>query len=157
MRNWGARLLLAGLTTGITDGLFACVMALVNGSTVMRLWQNVAFVLLGKPSFDGGWRTAGIGLLMHFGVAFAWSAIFLLLYANWQWLQRQGIVKVALVYGPMIWLVMSLVVIPLILHRPPTINARWWIQLIGHFPFVGLPIVSCIARPALRRMDEAPA
>jgi hypothetical protein len=27
---------------------------------------------------------------------------------------------------------------------PPAINMRWWVQLIGHFPFVGLPIVASI-------------
>jgi uncharacterized membrane protein YagU involved in acid resistance len=57
---------------------------------------------------------------------------------------RYGIFKVAAVYGPFIWMFMSLVVIPLLLHRPPTFNIRWWVQLIGHFPFVGLPIVTLI-------------
>jgi hypothetical protein len=40
-------------------------------------------------------------------------------------------------------MVMSLVLIPPFTHRPPTIGFRWWVQLIGHFPFVGLPIVAC--------------
>jgi uncharacterized membrane protein YagU involved in acid resistance len=53
---------------------------------------------------------------------------------------RYGPLKVAALYGPFIWIVMSLVVIPLLLHRPPKINVRWWVQLIGHIPFVGLPI-----------------
>ena len=53
---------------------------------------------------------------------------------------------VAAVYGPLIWLVMSLVVIPAFSHRPPTINFRWWMQFVGHFPFVGLPIVAMIGR-----------
>jgi len=38
--------------------------------------------------------------------------------------------------------VMSLVVIPLLVHHAPTFSIRWWIQLVGHFPFVGLPIVA---------------
>jgi hypothetical protein len=37
-------------------------------------------------------------------------------------------------------MVMFLGVIPLLVHRPPTIGVRWWVQLIGHFPFVGVPI-----------------
>jgi hypothetical protein len=148
------RLLRAGLTTGITDGLFATVLSVFfYSSTATRLFQGVASTVLGKGALEGGTRTALIGVLMHFGVAFAWSAIFLLLYRGSSWLRRVtaswgGIAAVALVYGPLIWLIMSFLVIPLLLHRPPTINTRWWIQFIGHFPFVGLPIVSCIARGA---------
>ncbi|MDQ6769919.1 MAG: hypothetical protein M3Z54_08030 [Gemmatimonadota bacterium] len=59
---------------------------------------------------------------------------------------RYGVLKVASVYGPFIWLVMSLLVIPLFLHRPPTITSRWWVQLIGHIPFVGLPIVASLGK-----------
>ena len=44
-------------------------------------------------------------------------------------------------YGPFIWTVMSVVVIPLLVHRPPSINVRWWVQFVGHIPFVALPIV----------------
>jgi hypothetical protein len=53
-----------------------------------------------------------------------------------------GVVKVAALYGPLIWMVMSLVVIPIFTRRPPTIGVRWWIQWIGHIPFVGVPIVA---------------
>ena len=68
-----------------------------------------------------------------------------------------GVVKVASVYGPFVWLVMSLVVIPLLLHRPPAITIRWWVQLIGHFPFVGIPIVASIGRGFLaQRVSPRP-
>jgi len=145
-----SRLLRAGLLTAIVDGLFASVQSLINGSTLTRLWQGVASVLLGKSAFDGGTRTALIGVLMHFGVAFAWSAIFLLLVSRWAWLRRVlgargDVVTVALVYGPLIWVLMSCAFIPLLLHGAPNITPRWWVQLLGHFPFVGLPIVVCIA------------
>lgn len=152
-----SRLLRAGLLTGVTDGLFASVVTVaVFGSTLTRLWQGVAATLLGKAAFDGGTRTALVGVLMHFGVAFGWSTVFLLLVTRSAWLRRvltspYGVVKVAAVYGPSIWLVMSLVVIPLLLHRPPTITSRWWVQLIGHFPFVGLPIVASIGGGVRRR------
>jgi hypothetical protein len=88
-----------------------------------------------------------LGVLMHFGVAFGWSAVFLFLVMRSSWIRgllssRFGVVKVASLYGPFIWLVMSLAVIPLLVHRPPAITIRWWIQLIGHMPFVGMPIVA---------------
>ena len=54
------------------------------------------------------------------------------------------LLAVAAVYGPIIWMVMSLVIIPLSTHRPPAINIRWWVQFFGHIPFVSLPIVALI-------------
>jgi hypothetical protein len=159
VRNAASRFILAGLLTAITDGLFACVQSLINNSTITRLWQGVASVLLGRSAFDGGTRTALIGVLMHIAVAFTWSGIFLLLVMRSAWLRRvlqsrAGVFKVAVVYGPIIWLVMSLAVIPLLVHRAPNITPRWWIQLIGHAVFVGLPIVATIAA-GVRPRSEA--
>lgn len=145
-----SRLVRAGLLTSVIDGLFASVLSVVfYDSTVTRLFQNVASTLLGPEALEGGTRTALIGVLMHFGVAFGWSTVFLLLAMRSASIRRvlaspYGAVKVAAWYGPLIWLVMSLVVVPLLLQRPPRINIRWWVQLIGHFPFVGLPIVASI-------------
>lgn len=152
-----SRLVRAGLLTGLSDGLFACVLFIgFYGSTFARIWQGVASTLLGPTSFQGGTRTVLTGLLMHFGVAFAWSALFLLLFERSAWLRRQvrprgGVLKIAAVYGPLVWVMMSLVVIPLLTGGSPSITYRWWIQLIGHFPFVGLPIVASIARGATEK------
>jgi hypothetical protein len=152
------RLLRAGLLTGVTDGLFSSVLSVFfYGSTVTRLWQGVASTLIGPSAVDGGIRTAAIGLLMHFGVAFGWSAVFLfLIVRSSSWVRRlvatpSGVVQVAAVYGPFVWLVMSLAVIPLLTGRPPAITMRWWTQLIGHFPFVGLPIVAMSGTGATKR------
>jgi hypothetical protein len=142
----------AGLVTGVTDGLFSSALAaFVYGSTVTRLWQGVASVLLGAAAFDGGARTAAIGLAMHFGVAFAWSGVFLVLVLAAPWLRAliaspPGVIAVASIYGPIVWMVMSLALIPLFTQRPPAINLRWWVQFVGHIPFVALPIVSMIGR-----------
>ncbi|MEP6692081.1 MAG: hypothetical protein ABJD07_13055 [Gemmatimonadaceae bacterium] len=119
-------------------------------STVTRLFQGVAATLLGKGALDGGTQTALVGVLMHFGVAFGWSAVFIFLVMRADWVRglvtsRSGVVRVAALYGPFIWLVMSLVVIPLLVHRPPSITIRWWVQLIGHIPFVAIPIVAMSA------------
>lgn len=147
-----SRLLRAGLLTALIDGTFSSVLSVAAyHSTVERLFQGVASTLLGPAAFDGGTRTALIGVSMHFGVAFGWSTIFLILFTRFARIRgalqnRYGVLKVAAVYGPCIWLVMSLIVIPQLLHRPPTITIRWWIQLVGHFPFVGLPIVASIGR-----------
>ena len=152
MTATASRLVRAGLLTGVTDGLFSTVLVIFfYGSTAMRLWQGVASTLLGRGAFDGGTSTALIGLLMHFGVAFGWSAVFLFAVLRAGWIRgllasRYGVVKVAALYGPFVWLVMSLAVIPLLVHNAPAISFRWWVQLIGHVPFVGVPIVASIAR-----------
>ena len=147
----------AWLVTAITDGLFSSVLVSVfYGSTVARLWQGVASTLLGPSAMNGGARTALIGLLMHFGVALAWSTVFLILYSRSAWIRNEtstvgGALKVAAIYGPCIWIVMSLVVIQSLTHKPPTINFRWWVQFVGHIPFVAVPIVTSIARPVRAR------
>ncbi len=152
-----SRLIRAGLLTGVTDGLFSSALSVAfYDSTVARLFQGVAGTLLGPEAFNGGTRTAVVGVLMHFGVAFAWSAVFLFFVARSQWIRSvlatpYGMVKIASLYGPFVWVVMSLAVIPLLLHSAPTITVRWWIQLLGHIPFVGIPIVASIGRTSPRQ------
>ena len=151
------RLVRAGVLTGVVDGLFASAVSIgFQHSTVERLFQGIAATVVGPPAFSGGAGTAGIGLLMHFGVAFGWSAVFLFLVAPSPRTRAvlatpYGRLKVASLYGPAVWLVMSLMVIPLLLQRPPRLGALWWIELVGHIPFVGLPIVASIAGAAPRR------
>jgi hypothetical protein len=53
---------------------------------------------------------------------------------------------------------MSLLVIPALTGRPPTIGARWWVQLVGHVFFVALPIVAMTAlRTPVARDGRRPA
>jgi hypothetical protein len=147
-----SRLVRAGLLTAISDGLFSSILSVAfYHSTVQRLFQGVASTLLGSEAFNGGIATAALGVLMHIGVAFGWSAVCLFLFTRSRGIRGTltspyGVVKVASLYGPFVWMVMSLVVIPLLVHRPPTIGIRWWVQLIGHIPFVAVPIVWAIAR-----------
>jgi hypothetical protein len=149
-----SRVARAGVLTGITDGLFSSVLSVAfYHSTVQRLFQGVASTLLGAEAFNGGNLTFAIGVLMHFGVAFGWSVVFLLAVNRARWIRNllnspYGVIKVATLYGPFIWMVMSLAVIPVLLQRPPAINTRWLTQLIGHIPFVGIPIVWSIGRGA---------
>ncbi len=156
------RLVRAGLATTIVDGLFSSILSVAAyDSTFSRLFQGVAATVLGSSAFTGGARTTALGVLMHFGVAFGWSAVFVFIVLRSAWVRsilasRFGAVRVAVVYGPAIWLVMSLLVIPVLLHRPPAISFRWWVQLVGHFPFVGLPIVSS-ANTAASRSEGKPA
>jgi hypothetical protein len=57
-----------------------------------------------------------------------------------------GALAVAAVYGPAIWLAMSLVVIPLATGRLPGFGVRWWVQVVAHVPFVAIPLVFAARR-----------
>jgi hypothetical protein len=140
------RLLRAGLLTAIVDGLFSSVLTVLYGRTIVRLFQGIAATAFGAGMFEGGLPTALLGLAMHVSVAFTWSAVCLLLVTRLPFISRVlgtpwGVLKVAAIYGPAIWLFMSLVVIPLGTKQPPSITYRWWIQFFGHIPFVATPMV----------------
>jgi hypothetical protein len=167
-RHFLSRLARIWLVVALWDACCATALAVfAYGSTAARLWQGVASTVLGPSALDGGARTVIAGLLLHLGVALAWSALFLALVTASSRLARLvttpgGIVLVAAVYGPVIWLVMSLVVIPAATGRPPTFDARWWIQVVAHVPFVTLPLVATTAwtapgRAAASGADVAPA
>jgi hypothetical protein len=151
------RFVRAGAATAVIDGLFSSVLsAFFYHSTVTRLFQGVAATLLGPPAFDGGTRTALVGVLMHIGVAFGWSAVFVFGLMRLPPIRRilasnYGVIKFASLYGPVIWMVMSLVVIPQLVHRPPAITFRWWIQFFGHIPFVAVPMIAMACRSPKER------
>jgi hypothetical protein len=159
---WRA-LVRAGVSTAIVDGTFSSVLSVAAyHSTVSRLFQGVAAVPFGARALEGGTPFALIGIAMHVGVAFSWSAVFLFLYLRSAAVRnvvasRFGELKAALVFGPLVWTAMSLAVIPTFTHRAPPITIRWWIQFAGHAPFVGLPIVASIARTLGHAAERRPA
>ena len=144
----------------VVDGIFATVLPVVAyGQPLGRVWQGVASLLLGRAAADGGLRTILFGLVMHASVALVWTSVFMVLEALSPRLRRivatpAGIAGIATLYGPAIWIVMSLVVIPRFTNRPTTIGSRWWVQLLAHIPFVALPIVATIGR-GLRSTEGA--
>jgi hypothetical protein len=142
----GSRLVRAWLLTAIVDFTWAVALTWAYGRTFAQLWQGVASVPFGPTMIGGGARATAIGIATHFFVALSWSTLFFLLVPRAAWLRRVldtpfGILKVAAVYGPMIWIVMSAIVIPLFTGRPFMLTGRWFIQAAGHIVFVGLPIV----------------
>jgi hypothetical protein len=135
----------AALLTFVVDGLWATVLTLIYKRPVAGLWQGVAATAFGRPMAGGGAKTIALGLVVHFCVAFFWSAVLLLLVLRWRWLadileSSFGPLKIAVVYGPLIWIVMSVVLIPLRTGNPFVSTLRWWIQAAGHIVFVGLPM-----------------
>jgi uncharacterized membrane protein YagU involved in acid resistance len=144
----GSVLVRTWLLVAVSDAFFASATGVLipPTATPARVFRGVASVLLGKSALDGGATTALIGLAMHFSVALIWSAIFVFVVHNSWWLRDAlkswtGRIVVAAVYGVSIWLIMTWIVIPSMLHRPPTISLKYWIQLVGHPLFVVGPMI----------------
>lgn len=157
------------LVTAAWDFLCASALsALAYHTPVARLWRGVAATALGPSALEGGSAAVAAGLALHLAVAFVWSAVFVIALHGWPALRRAiatpgGALAVAAVYGPLIWLVMSLVVIPLATGRPPRFGVRWWVQILAHIPFVTVPLVFTARRvwqaraapPAARAVESA--
>ena len=158
-RPVAAAILVTWLVVAAWDFVCATLLSVVAyGSTFSRLWQGVASTVLGPPALTMGARGVVAGLALHLAVAFVWSAAFVIALDRSDFLRRvvgrrRGAIAVACAYGPMIWLVMSLVVIPLATKRPPAFGFRWWVQVFAHVPFVTLPLV-LTARRALRSVRD---
>src|SRR5262245_39491042 len=74
------RLSRAGALTAVVDGLFSTVLVVFfYQSSFARLFQGVAGTVVGARAIDGGAAMTALGVVMHVGVAFWWSAVFLLL------------------------------------------------------------------------------
>ena len=143
------------LVTTVWDAVCATALGvLAYGSAAAAVWQGVAATALGASAPSGGTARLVTGLAVHSAVAFTWAAIFVAVALGWPALRRAihtaaGALAVAAAYGPVIWLVMSILVIPLATGRPPRPGFRWWVQLGAHIPFVSLPLVFT-ARRVLR-------
>src|SRR3954471_3980232 len=85
-----ATFFLTGVTVGTLDSIFIIVAYVVLGkATLLRLFQGIAFSLLGDATFQGGLPTALLGVLLHYSVAHAWSGVYLLAHDRFEWLRKQ--------------------------------------------------------------------
>jgi hypothetical protein len=126
------------------------------GSTAAGVWRGVASTVLGPSALTGGASALAVGLALHLMVALTWSALFVAAARAWTSLRKAirtpgGAFAIAAAYGPAIWLVMSLLVIPIATGRPPRVGLRWWVQVGAHIPFVSIPLVFTARRMMLRR------
>jgi uncharacterized membrane protein YagU involved in acid resistance len=129
-----------GVLCGTLDAVAAMTSFAIQGTPPARVWQNVSSGLLGAQSFQKGWRTTALGLLLHFLIAFIAASVFCLAAHYIPWMLRVPIVA-GVLYGIAVFLVMSLVVLPRsAMPKRRVTRAGIISQLIIHMLFVGLPI-----------------
>lgn len=130
-----------GLSAGVLDFIGACVSNASRGVTPMRIGQSVASGLLGARAFQGGFKTATLGVVLHFVIAFIWTTLFVLASRKLPFLAQQTILSGAL-YGIFVFWFMQLVVLPLsAISFKQSFGTRVVITgMIVHVLCVGLPI-----------------
>lgn len=69
-------IVLGGLAVGVLDGLAATMNAGLRGTSPVRVFQYISSGLLGPASFNRGFTTFLLGVLLHFLIAFTVAAVY---------------------------------------------------------------------------------
>ena len=131
---------LSGSLAGVLDLSATATVMTAQGVPVQRLLQFIASGALGTSAFNGGKRTAGIGLFFHFLIAVVAAAI----YYGMSRELSVGLARPLLfgtLYGIAVHLVMSQIVIPRSRTPKREFSVKAFLtQLVIHVVCVGLPI-----------------
>ena len=151
-RSAGRAVLWGWLSCGVLDITSAIVISIASGGSPVRMLQGIASTVLGPKSFEWGFATAALGLVMHFGVALAATLVFYGLSRKFpamvEWAVPAGIL-----FGVFWLLVMYRGVIPLLAALRPLylenvvkrpLPDLWPLPLFVHMTCVGLPIALAV-------------
>ncbi|HKP02137.1 MAG TPA: hypothetical protein VJU77_02145 [Chthoniobacterales bacterium] len=136
----------AGLVAGVLDISSAFILGYPKGVGPIRVLQGVAAGLIGREAaINGGLATAGLGLAIHFFIAFVVATVFYAASRKRVFLTQHPIVSGMLygvvVYGFMYWIVMPLAY-PVV-H--PSLS-RDLVAVCVHMLLIGLPIALIVSR-----------
>jgi len=146
-------ILVAWLIAGILDITSAFVIAGIKGTGSIRMLQGVASGLLGARSFEGGLLTAGLGLVIHFLIAFTAAALFYLISRKFSFLIEHAIVA-GLLYGIAVYLFMYWIVIRLVFPNAHPSLSRDVTAVLVHMFLIGLPISLIVSRSSKKHALE---
>jgi hypothetical protein len=139
-------ILVGGAAVGVLDATDGVVWAAATaGRNPIQVLQWIATGLLGPSAFQGGLLTAGLGALVHFALAYGFTAVFVLAFTRSEAIRKNWI-AFGLGWGVLVWGMMNLVVLPnsgvteVALGAGAVLNG-----VVGHALTVGL-VASYIAR-----------
>ena len=145
-------IVIAGLTAGALDIIYAFIIWGLRGVTPIRIGQSIASGLLGREAAVGGGTAMGLlGLLLHFILATIIAAIYYGAARNIRLLVDRA-VPWGIAYGLVTYGVMNYVVMPLSAIGAVGDSGPAYIRITGvfvHMFLIGLPI-ALITRRALR-------
>jgi hypothetical protein len=143
----------ATLIAGVLDISSAFLLSYPKGVGPIRVLQGVAAGLLGRESaINGGLATAGLGLAIHFFIAFVVSTVFYVASRKLIFLTRHAVIS-GLLYGVIVYGFMYWVVMPLaypIVH--PSLS-RDLTAVCVHMFLIGLPIALIVRRHSVSQLS----
>lgn len=140
--------LAAGLVAGTLDIVYATSFWGLKGVPPQRIGQSIAAGVLGKDAFAGGNGAAALGLFLHYVIATGMAAAYALVARRWSALIAQP-VRHGLLYGLLLYALMSYVVVPLsAVPGGGGGGGALWIgcSIVAHAVLVGLPIALILRR-----------
>jgi uncharacterized membrane protein YagU involved in acid resistance len=108
----GLAILCGTLVVGTLDALDAIVFFGMRGATPVRIFQSIAAGLLGRSAFQGGHRTAALGVALHYLIAFLIVLVFYFVSRRLRFVTDHAIVS-GLAYGVAVYFTMNYLVIPM--------------------------------------------
>ncbi|MCA1616705.1 MAG: DUF1440 domain-containing protein [Acidobacteria bacterium] len=145
-------ILRAGLLAGALDITAACVSSWLRaGVGPVRVLQSVASGLLGADSYQGGLKSAALGLPLHFLIALGAAAVYYAASRRLEFLARRPVVS-GLLYGVAVQLFMTFFVLRVsafphkFTFRPASFAISTGILML----FIGLPVALVVSRDARR-------
>lgn len=150
-------ILIGGLIAGTLDLTAACVSSWLRaGVSLVRVMQSISSGLLGAESYNGGAKTAVLGVALHYLIATIWTAVFYFASRKLRFMVEHPI-SVGLTYGVAVYLFMNFVVLPLSAlpqRAAPPLSSRI-IQLLIIMFCIGLPIAIIVNRFSNRTLRAA--
>lgn len=150
-RSPAKAILIGGLIAGTLDITYACIFfGLRNHVSPIRIFQSVARGALGQNAFQGGLKTAALGLFFHFLIALTAASIYFLASRVLRFMVTQAIVC-GILYGVCVYLVMYGIVMRYsAIHSTTLPWSSPWVVLIPnlliHMFGIGLPIALAVRR-----------
>jgi len=140
----------AGVVVGVLDISSAFMIWWQRGVALQRGLQGIAAGLLGTKSYTSGIATAGLGLALHFFVAFVVVSIFYLVSRKIRFLTERPFVS-GVSYGIGVYVVMYWIVLPTAFSTFRHRLSNELLELAIHICLIGLPTAFIV-----RRYSEVP-
>lgn len=133
-------ILLAGSVCGVLDLISAATLFKLKGVSFKKMLQFIASGAIGESAFRIGKKSAALGLLFHFSIAFVAAATYYAISLRLAFLVTHALVS-GILYGALIHLFMTFIVIPLSRTPKRKFSASAFVhQLLVHMFVVGLSI-----------------